>query len=236
MRMPLGLIAALLWGCAAELPAPPPHIAPQWLNTAPDVQVCLATHEVRVQARVCLGEGPLEQVVCAAGTREHEAIFAVAARPSDIHAALLLAGGVPGRPGSWSVNSSNALVAHFPEGTSVEVLATGPDKRLEPVQRLVRALGAQRDATGELRFVFAGSLLVRLNRQPDSPEVYAADLSGSVVGLVTFGDELIACASVMSDSADVQDPAWEVFTERVWPEGSAVTLTLRAIGAADANP
>lgn len=236
MRTTITSIALLLTGCATATPIPSPATAQQWLNTAPGVEVCLGTHEVRVSARVCLAAGPLEQVVCATGTREHEAIFAVEARPSDIHAALLLAGAVPGRPGRWSVDAAGALVAHPPTGVGVEVSVAGPDRRTEPVQRLIRAIGTERDATETLQFVFAGSVLVRTDRKPDSPEVYAADFSGSVVGLVTFGDELVACASVMSDSAQVQDLAWEVFTERVWAEGAAVTLTLRARGASAATP
>ena len=42
--------------------------------------------------------GWLEQVACAPATREHESLVVVNAKPSHIHAALLMAGFEPGTP------------------------------------------------------------------------------------------------------------------------------------------
>ena len=52
-------------------------------------------------------------------------------------------------------------------------------------------------------WMFAGSGFVRDSAAP-SGERYAADLSGSVVGLVTFGDEMLAWPEVMSDQEAVE--------------------------------
>ena len=74
-------------------------------------------------------------------------------------------------------------------------------------------------------FVFAGS---RFRRLPDGSERYAADDSGSIVGLVTFGDEVVAMRTVIPDKVDVAPAAWKARTDDIPPEGSAVTVIIRA--------
>ena len=74
-------------------------------------------------------------------------------------------------------------------------------------------------------FVFAGS---RFRRLPDGSERYAADDSGSIVGLVTFGDEVVAMRMVIPDKVDVAPASWKARTDDIPPEGSAVTVIIRA--------
>ena len=57
-----------------------------------------AAKKLVMKAKVVLREGPLEHLVCSKGTKEHEAILATDAIPSQIHAGLLLTGLKPGRP------------------------------------------------------------------------------------------------------------------------------------------
>ena len=73
--------------------------------------------------------------------------------------------------------------------------------------------------------MFAGSRF-RVDRRTGA-ERYLADGSGSLVGLVTFGDETIAPREVIPDQASVESPMWEVWTERMPPLGSRVTLVVR---------
>jgi hypothetical protein len=56
---------------------------------------------------------------------------------------------------------------------------------------------------------------------------YAADQSGSVVGLVTFGDEPVASVAVVPDRADIAEPSLMAWTERMPPEGTTVTIVIR---------
>jgi uncharacterized protein (AIM24 family) len=62
-------------------------------------------------------------------------------------------------------------------------------------------------------------------------EHYVADFTGSVVGLVTFGDEVIAYDDVIADKVDVDPAAWVAWTERMPPEGTRVELLIRADGS-----
>ena len=63
-------------------------------------------------------------------------------------------------------------------------------------------------------------------------ERYAADGSGSVAGIVTFGDETIACIDVLSDQASVDAPQWQANTAAMPPSGTPVVLVIRPAGRA----
>ena len=58
-------------------------------------------------------------------------------------------------------------------------------------------------------------------------EHYVADESGSIIGLVTFGDEVIGFSRVLADQDAVQEPEWEVNTAAIPPMGTSVTLVLK---------
>ena len=66
---------------------------------------------------------------------------------------------------------------------------------------------------------------------------YVADRTGSVVGIVTFGDETIACTSVLSDQAELDAPEWQANSERMPEPGTRVELLIRRTGyVAPATP
>jgi hypothetical protein len=71
-------------------------------------------------------------------------------------------------------------------------------------------------------------------------EHYVADRTGSVVGIVTFGDETMACTSVLSDQAELDAPEWQANSERMPEPGTRVELLIRRTGdgapAAEATP
>ena len=57
-----------------------------------------------------------------------------------------------------------------------------------------------------------------------------ADSSGSIVGLVTFGDEVVGLSRVLADETSVQPQAWEANPERMPAIGTKVVLILRKAG------
>ncbi len=177
---------------------------------------------IRVPGVVALREGWLEQAVCQQGTRDHEALITVSMPPSSIHAALLLAGLEPGRPGHWRVRDDGSLELVPPTGEAVLIEVEWVDvagiTQCGPLSAWIRTEGAA--APGS--FVFAGSVMRNRAVAP-----YVADQSGSVVGLVTFGDELIASVAVVPDRADVAEPSLKAWTERMPPEGTPVTVVIR---------
>ncbi len=215
---------------------------------APDVVLVRANGiaSVEVSAQVASRVGWLEQLVCRAGTREHESLLAVQASPRAIHAALLAGGFTPGSPGRWSEvqapDGSIVVERVRPMGEAVELLvrftrdgATSEVSLASWVRRVNSLAPAQpsenhdSDSLPNERFIFAGSV-TRPNPPSLGPgEHYVADYTGSIVGLVTFGDEVIAFDEVIPDRVDVSAAEWEARTEAIPTEGTPVTLVIRRL-------
>lgn len=174
----------------------------------------------------------LEAIVCTLDTRPHESLVATEARPSHVHAALLATGLEPGVPGAVVVEAG-ALKRTPPRGPRVEVrIAYRADKGREalaaPEDWIVNAatgarLGHDQGAPPS-RWVFAGSRFVTFR----GSDHYDADGSGVIVGLHTFGAEVIALESVMSPEAALEEPEWIADGNAVPPMGTPVVVRLQA--------
>ena len=81
------------------------------------------------------------------------------------------------------------------------------------------------EAFTEQPWVFGGSTFFR--PRPDSPELYAADQSGSLVGLVTFGDEVLGLKAIRSDQVAVDSAEWEIRSDVIPVPGTRVELVMR---------
>lgn len=170
----------------------------------------------------------LEVVACAPDTREHEALVMTRARPSHIHAALLARGLEAGAPGSWIWGGPKGRPTYNePTGDEVEVLlrVQGPDGAVET--RPVREWIVDRDTGAMLPdkpFTFAGSRFVNHR----GAEVYDADFAGNIIGLATFGNEVIAWTEVFSPESAIDAPRWIANRDVVPEYGTPVTIVLRA--------
>lgn len=226
-------MAALLAACAgpgsqgpsAGGPAPVPA---RPLPAGAGIFVDRERREVVVDAEVACNRGWLEQAACRAGTREHESLLAIEVPPSTIHACLLLAGGVPGAPGSWKTGAGGTSVVRVrPTGSRLELFVRLPSGDVPISAWIHDPVGAR--AFPAHPWVFAGSRM-RPNTPSMGPgEHYVADRTGSIVGIVTFGDETIACDEVLSDKADVDAPQWQARTERMPEPGTRVQLVIRVV-------
>ena len=158
--------------------------------------------------------------------KDHEALMVTSVRPSTIHAALLTLGLEPGHPAKifWDGQVARATPA---EGSSVKVYlrTTDADAPGTPITEFItdadtgEAFNAH--ALGEApQWVFAGSLI------EDSR--YAADAEGLVVGLHTFGSELIALRKAMSPDSFIEEPRWIAHPQRTPPYGTNVVLRIVA--------
>ncbi len=68
------------------------------LSKTARIWVVPKTKQVIVDGVVCLRDGQLEMFACPKGSKEHESVISVQARPSTAHAALLAIGAMPGSP------------------------------------------------------------------------------------------------------------------------------------------
>lgn len=196
------------------------------VQLGPAVRINRQRREVELDGYISLDHGPLEQVACAKGTREHESIFVPLARPSQIHAALLLAGFTPGQPGEWRVDAQGAVSLTPPSGDEIEVLLKVEVEEFRPIHLFIRD-GRTAVLFPDRPFVFAGSRFIPNPSPTGSGEVYLADATGSIIGIVTFGDELIAWREVIPDLADVAEPVWQANPLRLPPRGTPARLLLR---------
>lgn len=177
----------------------------------------------------------LEVMVCVPDTREHEALVMSSAKAAHVHAALLLIGLEPGKPGGWVWKDGVSEVVP-PTGPEVDVWFVWRDE--EGIERvdvasdwIVNANDGSRLTAGMGEgsgWVFAGSRMVSRNGR----EWYAAEAEGTVVGLHTFGAETIAWRGVMSPSAEIEEPVWIADPARVPPRGTAVVVRVVARASA----
>jgi len=196
---------------------------------------------VDLEATVCLDEGMLELVACTKGSKEHESIVAITAKPMHMHTALLLLGANNGNPAMRkAVDERETRWMHVPpRGDPVEVylvFENSGGKMVEhPVSDFV-ARSAKRpdelpdpdkDDAGENNefpqtFLFAGS---QLRDNGPGPRQYLADLSGDVISIATFGDELLCLPGVYSN--DNGALMWQIDATKLPKVGSKVILRLR---------
>ncbi len=199
---------------SAPSPAPAPDSRPALREVFPHVYADAARATVELDATVPINAHDektprvyLEVIACTPDTKEHEALAVTRARPSHVHAALLLAGFRPGRPGEWDWEGEK-LRAIPPEGDALSVslvFTSGGREVARPAQDFVidaRNARSLSQIDPDAGFVFAGSRLVK---RP-AGEVYWADGEGTLIGLTTFGAETIAWSVMHNPDSGVEEP------------------------------
>ena len=176
----------------------------------------------------------LEAVVCTRNSKEHETLLATDARPSNIHAALLLLGAQPGEPGSWEPGEHDEIINIPPKGPAVSVEfvwtdANGAERADDPVSWIVSDADGQHLPDHD--WVFAGSRIIEWTPPgKDAPVgVYDADYSGTLIGLSTFGTETLAWPVVLSPDSEVEKPVWIADAHRAPPVETKVIVRLRLV-------
>lgn len=176
----------------------------------------------------------LEAIVCTRNSKEHETLLATDARPSNIHAALLLLGAEPGTPGDWETGENDEIVHIPPKGPAVAVEfvwtdPAGTERTDDPVSWVISDSDGARLPDHD--WVFAGSRIVEWTPPgKDAPvEVYDADYSGTLIGLSTFGTETLAWPLVMSPDSEVEEPVWIAEAPVTPPVDTKVIVRLRLV-------
>jgi len=223
----------------AEQPKPPPAASPEPAprEAFPFIRVDPVARLVEIDGIVPIDcHDPatprvfLELVACTPDTREHEVLMVTKARPSNVHAALLAIGLTPGVPGSWTYENKRVLPVP-PRGDGVEVRIAYRDKAGTEIECPVTdwIVNAETGAAFRPRraaapqWVFAGSVFA--TRQ--GHEVYDADGAGTLVGLCTFGSEVISWCDTISPEASIEEPVWIADIKKVPAAGTPVVLRVR---------
>lgn len=174
----------------------------------------------------------LEVLTCIPGTREHETLVVSSAKASHVHAALLAVGAKAGTPGGfeWTEKTLRPIEA---SGSRVDVRFVyddnGQEREIDPLEWVVNAGDGRGfrsfEAGRDVGFVFAGSRIVKVA----GTERYAGDLGGNIVGLTTFGDEVIGLSKTISPEAAVQAPEWVAKLDAIPPAGTAIKVRVRVL-------
>jgi len=204
---------------------------------------------VDLEATICLDKGYLELVACSKGSKEHESIVAVSARAMHIHTALLVLGANNGQPAMRKQvgEEDKRWVTVPPRGDAIDVLLVTSNKDGKAIeqpisefvvrssQRVDEVDGAVITAPDEEEksrdrkkirfphtFLFAGS---HLRDNGPGPRPYLADLSGNVISIATFGDELLCLP--FHETQEDNALMWRVKPESLPKVGTKMTLRLR---------
>jgi hypothetical protein len=186
---------------------------------------------VDVSATVCLRRGDfLEMFACAKDTREHESILSLDAAPSTMHLGLLLLGLEPGKPLWYDDNFEPAKLvpATGPEVEVFIVIKVDQIEREIPANRWV-----QDNKTKEMKkgntWLFAGSQFAEFQDK----QIYQADINGSAISLVNFGDDLLTLPNEFTDANDSHAKVWAPRTKAIPEEGTKVVIRLKPKPAED---
>ena len=207
----------------------------------PGVKINAKERYVDVDASICLDQGALELIACTKNTKEHETIVALEAKAKHIHTALLLIGAKPGNPAMQkAVDKEKTRWIHLPpKGGPVDVFLVFKNKQGKEVERpisdFIEAYSDEYDDGQEEpdeeeeddrfpthTFLFAGSFL---HGKGDGPRKYLADLSGNVISLATFGDELLCLPGIYAHAAGAL--SWQIDDTHLPEVGTKVKLRLR---------
>ena len=217
----------------------------------PGLVIDLQRRCVDLEAVICLEHGFLELIACTKGTKQHESIVAVSARAMHIHTALLLLGAQNGHPAMRKpVDKEKTRWVHMPpRGDAVDVFLVTKDKQGRPIERpisdfiirsteridevdgaVIVAPGATKRRKGQNNsnvrlphtFVFAGS---RLLDNGDGPRRYLADVSGNVISIATFGDEVLCLP--FRQTQDNRSLMWHIKPGSLPQVGTRVILRMR---------
>ncbi len=222
-------LAAVGWQAAGEKPSEPAaalRIDPDWKPLGRDVWLDAKSSPRRLvlRARVVFREGPLEHLLCLRGTKEHEAVLATDAPPTQIHAGLLLTGAQPGGPVSYKPEYKP------PHGPAIAITARWKDG--DQVREADARSFIQDEETKKalaIDWVFAGSILYEdpITKQP----TYAAK-DGDLITVANFPAAILDLP--VASSANDAERSYVAFTEHLPPLGTEVLLVLTPRGDAAA--
>lgn len=206
-------------------------------ETFPGVRVDIEQRAVEFDATVpidCHNERTpvvfLEVIACAPDTKEHEALALTRAKPSHIHAALLLIGLEPGKPGAWNWEGKQ-LTSMPPRGGRVNVYCVqqGADgsrrrTRMEDWVINMRDHRTLAEHAGQDGWVFSGSNII--TRKGES--WYQADREGLIIGLTSFSNETISWTKMYNPDSGVEEPTWIANAAEVPAYGTAFVVRVEA--------
>ena len=166
----------------------------------------------------------LELLACKPGSREYESLFTVAALPSHVHLALLMLEVKSGSP-LWAQMKDQNRVVHLPTGGKVSVSIiyqkNGTELKVGANQWILNRESGKFPKSDI--WLFTGSKVI----EHEGRKLYMADLNGTIISLVNFGDDLLARPTDRTDKTD--DRMWRARTDQIPPVGTKLIIRLEPV-------
>lgn len=207
----------------------------------PGIKVKIKERYVDVDAEVAMTGGMLELFACTRETKEHESLVVIDAKAAHIHAALLLLGARPGNPAMTKqvgTPEDPRWIDFPPRGQEIDVYLVTKNKEGEAREIAANKFLRKSEDHWETEekdenspsdhqfpthtFLFAGS---HLREGGNADPVYLSDVSGNVISIVTFGDELLSLPGFHGH--ENSGLVWEVDPTHLPGVGEKVTLRLK---------
>lgn len=191
----------------------------------PHIRINREKKWVDIDAKVVLRDGKwIELLVCTPGSREYESILTTEAKPSHIHLALLILGLKPGSPITWERNGDD-VTPIAPNGPDIEIsihyLKEGKPFEIPAGQWIMdRKTNAPLPSS---TWLFAGSKFMAMEGRP----IYTADVNGSCISLVNFGDDLLTRPTNQTNHND--DGQLAANTKLIPQVGTTVVIRLTPV-------
>lgn len=191
----------------------------------PHIRINRDKRWVDFDAKVVLRDGKwIELLVCTPGSREYESILTTEAKPSHLHLALLILGQTPGSPMTWERKQDDVLPV-APKGPLIEIsihyLKDGKPFEIPAGQWVMdQTLNAPLPSS---TWLFAGSKFMAVDGHP----VYTADVNGSCISLVNFGDDLLTRPTSQTNHTDGGELSAN--TPLIPPIGTPVVIRLKPV-------
>jgi biopolymer transport protein ExbD len=188
-----------------------------------------------VQCKVALTDGPLEFLVCRAGTKDYESVLSTAAVPSSLHGLLLAMGLAPGKPARTLYPDGDQPLVLPPRGPKLTLTVRWTDEKNVvhemPAQELLSTRQADPNDKNPPQmpdhWVFVGSYVA-----PNG--MYLADREGEMISVSNFGASVI---DVPFESSDKNDRlSYRANTEKIPAKGTAVELVIQVTPGAENEP
>jgi uncharacterized protein YifE (UPF0438 family) len=240
MKCAAVLLAAVCFACAPgaaaeRAPAAPNRPAADGRRAVklPHLRIDRAKRQIVLDANVALREGWLELLLCRRGTRDYESILNTRARPSHLHAALLLLGLRPGKPAEFVPAGEGEPPTYLPpRGAGIKVAlrwtdAKGRRHEADPGKWLATAEGRQAETPEQ--WIFVGSEVL-------ADGSYSADRtdSGRIICVANFPDAVIDVP--FESSASNEMLSFTAKTDAIPPRGTKVQVVLTVAQGAENAP
>jgi hypothetical protein len=217
-------VLVLVLAAAVLAQAPEPTTRPAGPVALAHMTVDPAAGRIVLSADVCLRSGPLELLVCRAGTKDYESVLRTEAPASQLHAALLMLGLSPGKPAEW-VGQGEASRFLPPRGAELTVTLRWTDTAGRPHETAAgRWLRPAAGGKPPERWVFVGSEVL-----PDGG--YWADVEGDVITVSNFASAVIDVPfESTTNNALLQ---FEADEESIPPVGTPVEVVIEPVAGAE---